>query len=62
MEGLPRDGYPVEIGVSSPMRPGRYWPGWIDDVRICGYALTAEEVKTLYEATKDPLGKPAIEE
>ncbi|MFH7859779.1 MAG: LamG-like jellyroll fold domain-containing protein, partial [Candidatus Aenigmatarchaeota archaeon] len=30
----------------------RYYHGWIDDVRLYNRALTPEEVKTLYEATR----------
>jgi len=59
--GLPPDDYPVWIGGNSLMLPEWYWNGWIDDVRIYDYALTAEEVQALHEATKDPLGKPAME-
>ena len=39
---------PVYIG-SNHSRPGQEWNGRIDDVRLFNYALTASEVKVLYE-------------
>jgi hypothetical protein len=42
---------PVYIGENSE-NTGRYWNGLIDDVRICNYALSESEIKTLYEEGK----------
>jgi hypothetical protein len=28
----------------------RYWNGWIDDVRICSYALSKNEIVELFKA------------
>jgi hypothetical protein len=33
-------------------QPGRYWNGWIDDVRIYSYALGITQVEGLYAAGK----------
>jgi hypothetical protein len=41
--------YNVCIGENSEM-PGRYWNGHIDDVRIYNRALSAEEVRTLFDS------------
>jgi hypothetical protein len=41
------------------------WAGLIDDVRVYNYALSKEEVKTLYDdtvqqaETAEPVGKPS---
>jgi Concanavalin A-like lectin/glucanases superfamily len=43
---LARNSDPVTIGDNAARR-GRYFDGWIDDVRIYGYALTAQEVQAL---------------
>jgi serine/threonine protein kinase len=40
---------PVCIGDNAE-QPGRYWNGWIDDVRIYSYALSEAEIAALYEA------------
>jgi hypothetical protein len=40
--------YPVYIGENSE-HPGRGWHGFIDDVRLCNYALSQAEIKTLAE-------------
>jgi Concanavalin A-like lectin/glucanases superfamily/F5/8 type C domain len=40
---------PVMIGENSFAR-GRWFNGWIDDVRLYGYGLSEEEVRTLYRA------------
>ncbi|MGE5297107.1 MAG: LamG-like jellyroll fold domain-containing protein [Solirubrobacterales bacterium] len=47
------DDEPVLIGENSagPAR-GRFWNGWIDDVRVFRYALDANEVKALYSGTE----------
>ena len=37
---------PVFIGENSEKR-GRFWNGAIDDVRICNYGMSAEEVAEL---------------
>ena len=34
-------------------QPGRYWNGWIDDVRIYSYALNEAEITTLYTAGQE---------
>jgi beta-galactosidase len=39
--------YPVCIGDNAE-QPGRFWNGWIDDVRIYSYALTEAEISALY--------------
>ena len=36
---------------------GWNWNGLIDDVRIYSYALSAEEIKDLYEGKEPPLEK-----
>jgi tetratricopeptide (TPR) repeat protein len=46
--------YPVCIGDNAE-RPGRYWNGWIDDVRIYSYALSKEEIQNLYAS-----GTPSV--
>jgi hypothetical protein len=45
--GITTNGEPVYIGGNSE-KPGRYWNGLIDDVRIYSYALSEAEVKELY--------------
>jgi hypothetical protein len=48
------DDAPVCIGLlGEPSLRGRYWNGWIDDVCIFSYALTADQVKSLYSG-KEP--------
>jgi len=44
---------PVCIGQNSKY-PERSWNGFIDDVRIYSYALSAEEIKDLYEGKETP--------
>jgi hypothetical protein len=39
----------VDIG-RSPDGPSKYWNGLIDDVRIYNRALSADEIKRLYNA------------
>ncbi len=46
---LARNNDALVIGDNAARR-GRYFDGWIDDVRIYGYALSAEEVKALNRA------------
>ncbi len=41
--------YPVCIGDNAE-QPGRYWNGWIDDVRIYSYALSEDEIVRLYQS------------
>jgi hypothetical protein len=36
-------------------QPGRHWNGWIDEVRIYSYALSAAEVAELYQAGHEPI-------
>jgi hypothetical protein len=48
---IPTDDEPVCIGENS-MYTGRVWDGWIDEVCVFTYALSADEVKSLYS------GKP----
>jgi beta-galactosidase len=45
--------WPVYIGENSE-ETSREWDGLIDDVRIYSYALSAEEVRTLYESRDRP--------
>jgi hypothetical protein len=40
--------YPVLIGENAQM-PGRFWNGLIDDVRVYNYALSRDEIKSLYD-------------
>jgi beta-galactosidase len=42
--------WPVFIGENSE-ETNREWDGLIDDVRIYSYALSAEEIRTLYESS-----------
>jgi hypothetical protein len=42
---------PVYIGENSE-RPGRFWDGLIDDVRVYSYALSEVQIKALY-ASRD---------
>jgi hypothetical protein len=42
---------------NSPVVIGGNWNGLIDDVRIYSYALSAEEVKGLYEGKEPPREK-----
>jgi len=42
---------PVYIGENSE-NTGRYWNGLIDDVRIYNYALSKDEIKTIYNEGK----------
>ncbi len=48
---LARNSDPVLIGDNAARR-GRYFDGWVDDVRIYGYALTAQEVQGLNRAAE----------
>ena len=43
---------PVCIGDNAE-QPGRYWNGWIDDVRIYSYALNEAEIAALYRAGQE---------
>jgi beta-galactosidase len=45
--------WPVFIGENSE-ETNREWDGLIDDVRIYSYALSAEEISTLYESSRKP--------
>ena len=47
---------PVYVGGEEP-HSTCCWNGLIDDVRIYSYALSAEEVKMLYEGKEPPLKK-----
>ncbi|HNS20207.1 MAG TPA: LamG domain-containing protein [Sedimentisphaerales bacterium] len=40
---------PVVIGDNAEQAK-RYWNGWIDDVRICSYALSKNEIVELFKA------------
>jgi len=51
---LATNDYPVVIGDNAE-RPGRYWDGWIDDVRIYSYALSEAEILDLYAARSPPV-------
>jgi len=46
---------PVYIGENAE-RPGRYWNGLIDDVQVYNYALTSDEIATIYEEKTAILG------
>ena len=50
-----------EWSMTSPMKPQRWWNGWIDEVRIYSYAMNEGEVQSLYsgEASVDVIA-PAI--
>jgi len=48
--GVTTDDYDVLIGENQE-RPGRYWDGMIDDVRIYNYALNSTEVAQLFSPT-----------
>ena len=50
---IPANSLNVWIGWDSH-RTERTWNGRIDDVRIYSYALTAEEIRTLYESCNKP--------
>jgi len=50
--------YPVCIGDNAE-RPGRYWNGWIDDVRVYSYALSEAEIANLYESAAQSLSLSA---
>jgi serine/threonine protein kinase len=43
---------PVCIGDNAE-QPGRYWNGWIDDVRIYSYALNDAQIAALYKAGQE---------
>jgi beta-lactamase regulating signal transducer with metallopeptidase domain len=46
------DSTQVYIGENSePTRGARYWNGWIDELCVFTYALSADEVKTLHAGT-----------
>jgi len=50
--------FPVLIGANWQLS-GREWDGWIDDVRIYNFGLTAQEVQALYRG-EDPIAtRPA---
>ena len=51
-----RNDWPVFIGENSE-QTNREWDGRIDDVLIYSYALTAEEVRALYEGKEPPRDK-----
>jgi hypothetical protein len=44
--------HPVVIGDNAG-QPGRYWNGWIDDVRLYSYALGEAEIAALYNAGQE---------
>jgi serine/threonine protein kinase len=48
-----RNDWPVFIGENSE-QTNREWDGLIDDVRIYSYALSAEEIRILYESSNKP--------
>ena len=48
--------WPVSIGENSE-ETNREWNGLIDDVRIYSYALSAEEIRILYEGKEPPQEK-----
>jgi hypothetical protein len=50
---IARNNEPVLIGENS-VSSGRFFNGWMDDVRLYSYGLSDEEVQTLYRA-----GRPA---
>ncbi|MHC4543355.1 MAG: ankyrin repeat domain-containing protein [Planctomycetota bacterium] len=45
--------YNLWIGDNS-QQPGREWNGLIDDVRICSYALSQDEINALYDFNTSP--------
>jgi hypothetical protein len=45
--------WPVFIGENSEVA-NREWDGLIDDVRLYSYALSAKEIRTLYESADKP--------
>jgi len=47
---------PVMIGENA-MRRGRLFDGWIDDVRLYGYAISAEEVQALHSGGQQRASK-----
>lgn len=52
----------LRIGLAIPGSSLQYFKGWIDDVRIYGRAITANEVSTLYSNTTDLLQNPGNEQ
>lgn len=50
---IPANSFNVWIGADSQLSR-HYWNGLIDEVRIYSYALTAEQVRGLYEGKKPP--------
>jgi len=50
---LQTNDHPVCLGDNAE-QPGRYWNGWIDDVRIYSYALSETEITGLYAAGLTP--------
>jgi beta-galactosidase len=53
---IDRNGREVLIGENAE-RPGRFWNGLIDDVRIYSYALSEAEIKALYAGKEPPRNK-----
>ena len=53
---MDRNGWEVLIGDNAE-RPGRFWNGLIDDVRIYNYALTAEQIREVMAG-----GGPGLEQ
>jgi hypothetical protein len=51
---LQTNDYPVCIGDNAE-QSGRYWNGWIDDVRIYSYALNEAEITALYKASQESI-------
>jgi len=49
--------YSVQIGATEEDLSNWFWCGLVDDVRIYSYALTADEVKDLYEGREPPREK-----
>jgi hypothetical protein len=49
---LTRNGDPVVIGGNPSLR-GRLFNGWMNDVRLYGYGLSAEEVQALYRRGRE---------
>jgi hypothetical protein len=55
-ETINTNAWEVLIGENAE-RPGRFWNGLIDDVRIYSYALSEDEIEALYAGKEPTLAK-----
>lgn len=54
IDSTDRTGWDTDFRMGRPGADERYFDGIMDEVRITGYVLTAEEIETIYKNISDP--------